>query len=133
MKDKLSLRHSLECLSSLFAVVASAGVLQAFIIGKHYVIPTLILFVVVIFGNLARYGFRNFAWAKQILFWIFFVLAVHAFFALFWAAKPRELLGSAFLFVYGGFLLLIAGLLVPYARLNRLFATDADSGSPTHN
>jgi len=102
-------------------VAALAGVLHTFIVGKHYVIPTMILFVAVTFGNLARSGYRGQAWAKHVLFWIFFVLTCHLFFALFYAARPRELLGAAFVPVYG-VLFVVFGLLVfQYGRQNQLF------------
>lgn len=117
-----SLKNSLDLLAALVAVVALAAVVQTFVIGKHYVIPTMILFVVIVFGNLARFGMRGARWAKQILFWIFTLTAFHAFFALFWAAKPREIFGAAFPYLYGGYLVLMIGLLVPYARQNRVLA-----------
>ena len=124
MHKRLSIANSLEIAAALIAIAALLGVLQSFIIGKHYVIPTAILFLAVVFANLARFGFRGKAWAKHVLFWIFFLLAVHAFFALFWAARPREIFGAAFPYLYGGFLLIAIALLIPYARRNRLFAND---------
>ncbi|MBT8080124.1 MAG: hypothetical protein KJO31_16215 [Gammaproteobacteria bacterium] len=122
MKPRISLDNALEIVASVVALAAILGVLQTFIIGKHYVIPTMILFLAVTFGNLARFGFRGALWAKHVLFWIFCMLAVHAFFALFWAAKPREIFGAAFPWLYGGFLLVITALLIPYAKRNRLFS-----------
>jgi len=117
----LSFKHSLEFVAALVCVAALAGVLQTFIVGKHYVIPTMILFLAVLFGNLARSGYRGQAWAKHVLFWIFFVLTFHLFFALFFAARPREILGSAFMPVYG-VLFAVFGLLVfQYGRRNELF------------
>ncbi len=129
MKNKFTLGHSLELLSALIAVAAFLGVLQTFIIGKHYVIPTMILFVAVIFANLARFAYHDMAWAKQVLFWIFFMLTCHAFFALFWAAKPREIFGEAFPYLYGGFLLVMIVLLIPYAKRNEIFARSAGQTS----
>ena len=125
MRNKLTLGPSLEILSAFIATAAFLGVLQTFIIGKHYVIPTMILFFAVIFANLARFAYRGMAWAKQVLFWIFFVLSCHAFFALFWAAKPREIFGAAFPYLYGGFLLVMIALLIPYAKRNEIFARSA--------
>lgn len=117
----LSFKHSLEFVAALVCVAALAGVLQTFIVGKHYVIPTMILSLAVLFGNLARSGYRGQAWAKHVLFWVFFVLTCHLFFALFFAARPREILGPAFVPVYG-VLFVVFGLLVSqYGRLNELF------------
>jgi len=74
MSEKLSLRNSLDIVAALIAALAFIGVLQSFLIGKHFIIPTMILFFGILFGNLARYGFRGYAWAKHILFWIFTIL-----------------------------------------------------------
>lgn len=121
MKNLFNLKHSLELLATLIALGAFLGVLQTFIIGRHFVIPTMILVLVVLFGNLARSGMRGERWAQHVLFWIFFVAASHAFFALFWAKTPREILGSAFLFVYGAAFVLLSFLDWQYAKRNALF------------
>lgn len=120
MKNLLSLKHSLEFLTALIAVVAFLGVLQTFIIGKHFVIPTMALALAVLCGNLARSGMRGNSLAKQIIFWMFFVATCHTFFALFWAAKPRAILGEAFLYVYGAAFVLLAFLSWQYAKRNEL-------------
>ena len=120
MKKLFTLKHSLELLSAIIALGAFLGVLQTFIIGKHFVIPTMILALAVLFGNLARSGMRGERLAKQILFWTFFIATCHAFFALFWAATPREILGDAFLYVYGAAFVVLAFLSWQYARLNNL-------------
>lgn len=96
--------------------------MQSFIIGRHFVIPTMILFLAVLFGNLARFAMRGERWAKHVLFWIFFIAACHAFFALFWAKTPREMLGSAFYYVYGAHFVLLSFLSWQYAKRNELFA-----------
>ena len=121
MKKIFSLEHSLELLASLVAILATLGVLQTFIIGEHFVIPTMILVLAVIFGNLARFSMQGKIWAKHVLFWIFFVAACHMFFALFWAKTPRELLGNTFNFIYGAQFLLFSFLRWQYARKNSLF------------
>jgi hypothetical protein len=121
MNSKLSLKYSLELVATLLSVAALLGVLQSFIIGKHYVIPTMILFMAVIFGNLARYGYRDRPWAKHVLFWMAFMITSHTFFALFWAAKPRDILGDAFLPVYGALCVVFGFLAWQYARKNALF------------
>jgi hypothetical protein len=121
MKNLLTLKNSLELLATIIALGAFLGVLQTFIIGKHFVIPTMVLAVAVLFGNLARSGLRGSLLAKQVLFWIFFIATCHLFFALFWAAKPREILGAAFLYVYGVEFIVLAFLCWQYAKRNELF------------
>ena len=120
MKKLLTLKHSLELLTAIVAVAAFFAVLQTFIIGKHFVIPTMVLALAVLFGNLARGGMRGNRLAKQIIFWIFFIATCHAFFALFWAATPREILGGAFLYVYGTAFVVLAFLSWQYAKRNEL-------------
>ena len=120
MKNLLTLKHSLELLAAIIASTAFLGVLQTFIIGKHFVIPTMILVLAVLFGNLARSGLQGERWAKHVLFWIFFIATCHAFFALFWAATPREILGAAFIYVYGAAFVILAFLCWQYAKLNEL-------------
>lgn len=123
MKKLMSLENSLEALATLLAFLAALAVLYTFIIGKHFVIPTLILFLVVVFGNLTRFGLRGDRWAKHMLFWLFTIMFCHAFFALFWAAdaRPGMLLGAAFYPGYGGFFLLVGFLCWSYATRNGLF------------
>jgi len=123
MKKPFSLDNSLEILAALFAAGATLGVLQTFIIGKHFVIPTMVLLLVIYFGNLARFGLKGERWAKHMLLWTFILMSCHTFFALFWAAdaRPGALFGAAFYPVYGGFLLFVGGLCVSYARRNSLW------------
>ena len=121
MNDKLSLKYSMELVASLIAVAALLGVLQTFVIGKHYVIPTGILVMAVLFGNLARFGYQGKPWAKHVLFWFGFMICSHTFFALFWAARPREILGDAFVPVYGALFIVFGFLAWQYARKNALF------------
>lgn len=121
MRRFFSQENSLEAVAALFALGAILGVLQTFIIGKHFVIPTMILVPAILFGNLARFGTAGQRWAKHTLFWIFFLMACHAFFALFWAATPREILGGMFLPVYGLAFAVLSGLCGLYAKKNKLF------------
>ncbi len=120
MKKLLTLKHSLELLAAIISIAAFLGVLQTFVIGKHFVIPTMMLVLAVLFGNLARSGLRGERWAKHILFWIFFIATCHAFFALFWAATPREILGPAFIYVYGAAFAILGFLSWQYAKNNEL-------------
>ena len=121
MKKLFSLEHSLELLAWIIALVAFLAVLQSFIIGRHFVIPTMVLVLAVFFGNLGRFAMLGNEWAKHVLFWIFFVAACHAFFALFWAKTPREIFGDAFIYVYGADFLLLSFLSWQYAKKNSLF------------
>lgn len=121
MMKLFSLKHSLELLAVLISIAALLGVLQTFVIGKHFVIPTIILVFAVFFGNLARFGSQGQRWAQHTLFWIFAVAACHAFFALFWAKTPREILGDTFVYVYGADFLILSFLSWQYARKNKLF------------
>ena len=123
MRKLFTLENALEALAALIAAGAFLGVLQTFIIGKHFVIPTMIAFLVIIFGNLARFGLKGQSWAKHTLFWLFGLMALHTFFALFWAgeARPGAFFGAAFYPLYGGFCLIVGGLCAVYAKRNALF------------
>jgi len=121
MSAKLSLKYALDWLFALATAAAAAGVLQTFIIGRHFIIPTAIAALGVITGNLSWYGFRDQAWAKYLLFWGAVLVTAHGFFALFWAKKYRELLGAAFEPVCAVLTLGLAFLVIQYARRNRLF------------
>ena len=120
MKKLFSLKHSLDLLASVIAVAALLGVLQTFIIGKHFVIPTMVLVLAILFGNLAGSSMRGERWAKHVLFWIFFIVTCHAFFALFWAVTPRQILGEAFLYVYGAVFVIVGLLTWKYAQKNEI-------------
>lgn len=123
MKRLFSLGYSLEGLAALVSVIAGVGVLQTFILGKHFVIPTLMLLLVMLFGNLARFGLKDQRWAKHLLFWLFLLAVFHALFALVWAreARPGQLLGEAFYPLYGAFAVGVGTLCLLYARRNALF------------
>jgi hypothetical protein len=121
MKYPLSLKNSFDLIAAVIAAGALLGVLQTFVIGRHFIIPTMILFWAVLFGNLARYGFQGRVWAKQLLFWIFFLFTSHAFFALFFAKKYREILGGSFEYVCGAIVVVFAWLVYQYAKKNELF------------
>lgn len=121
MKERLSLQYSFELIFALIALIAGLAVLQTFIIGQHYIIPSVILVIAVITGNLAWHGFHDRPWAKQILFWCGFLFTSHAFFALFFSKRYRELLGDSFEWVCGAVVIIFGFLVVQYARRNRLF------------
>lgn len=122
MKKLFSLDNSLEALAALITAGAALAVLWNFIIGKHFVIPTMILLLVFYFGNLARAGLNGQAWAKHLLLWTFLLMVCHTFFALFWAgeARPGAAFGAAFYPVYGGFTVIVGWLCVNYARRHSL-------------
>ena len=121
MKRLFSLKYTFDHLAALVAAAAVIGVVQTFVIGKHYLIPTAILVLAVLFGNLARYGYRDQAWAKVVLYWIGVILNFHVFFALFWSVKYRAILGEAFEYVFAPLTLVLAILVWQYARRNELF------------
>jgi hypothetical protein len=121
MKAYLSLRYFFDWLFALAAAIAILATLQTFAIGRHYIIPTGILVAAVLLGNIAWYGFRDQRWAKEILFWCGFLFTAHAFFALFFSKRYREILGDAFEPVCAVVVILFAFLTFQYARKNRLF------------
>lgn len=120
MKKLFSLKHSLELVASFISAVAFVQVLYQFIVGKHFVIPTAILFVCVLFGNLARYGMRGASWAKHVLFWFGFIFSCYLFFAIFFAQRFRVMLEGAFLPVFIVLFALFAFLTVGYKQKNNL-------------
>jgi Zn-dependent protease with chaperone function len=123
MRERFSLKYSFDLLFALAAVIAVVAVLQTFVLGRHYIIPTGILAFAVLCGNLAWWGFKDQLWAKYTLFWIGFLFTCHAFFALFFSVRYRELLGDAFEVVCGITVAVSAFLVIQYARRNRLFGS----------
>ena len=121
MRRRLSLKYSFELIFATVTVIGILAVLQTFAIGRHYIIPTEILAVTVLFGNLAWAGFQDQPWAKYLLFWIGFLITCHAFFALFWSKRYREILGDAFEPVCVVVVLVLGYLVFQYMRRNRLF------------
>lgn len=120
MKKLLSLDYALDTVLAAISLLSGIAVIQTFVFGKHYIIPTMILVLAVLTGNLALYGYQDYRWAKVVNFWIGVLLSSHLFFALFWSKRYREVLGSSFEVVVGGILLLVVALTVFYARRNRL-------------
>ena len=126
MTNRLSLKYSFELIFAIAALVATLAVLQTFVIGKHYIIPSVILVAAVLFGNLAWWGYRDRAWAKHVLFWCGFLITCHAFFALFWSKRYREILGDAFEPVCAVVVVVFAFLVYQYARRNQIFANSVN-------
>lgn len=120
MSKLFSLKYSMELLAVLVSFAAFLQVLYQFVVGKHFVIPTAILLVCILFGNLARYGLRDALWAKHILFWIGFTLSCYLFFALFHAQTFPRVMGNAFLPVFVPLFLVVAALTVFYKKTNNL-------------
>lgn len=120
MSKLFSLKHSLELLAALIALVALAQVLYQFIVGQHYIIPTMILVPCILFGNLARHGLLGAAWAKHILFWFGCVLSCLLFFALFFAQTPPRILGAAFLPVFIPLFAAMVFLTTSYKKRNNI-------------
>lgn len=120
MSKAFSLKYSLETLCVLLTLMGLAAVLHQFLIGKHFVIPTAILILPLITGNIARAGYRDQAWAKHVAFWLGVLLTCHWFFALFYAQTLRNMLGGAFEPVAGLITLLLGWLTFQYRRSNNL-------------
>lgn len=125
MQKRLNRGTSLDWLIALLAVLASGAVLQTFIIGKHYIIPTVILVLAVLLGNLAWFALDGAKWAKRINFWCGFLLSSHCFFALFWSVKYRAVLGDKFELVIVPVTVILVGLTWMYAKQNCLFVKSA--------
>ena len=121
MGNKISLKNSFDLIFAILSAFGFLAVIQTFIIGKHYIIPTAILFITIIISNLSYYGFKEIRAAKKILFWVFFIFDIHLFFALFFSVKYRALLGDSFEIICISFLLLFSYLLVQYEKRNQLF------------
>jgi hypothetical protein len=121
---KLTLSHGLDWLLGAFTLIGTVAVIQTFVIGKHFIIPTMILVMVVILGNLAWYGLQQKKWAQYMNFWVGVLLTSHCFFALFWAKKYREILNDAFEPVAIIMTLLLFFLTWFYATKNSLFSGD---------
>jgi hypothetical protein len=121
LKRFLTLKYSFDLIFAAIAVFALLAVLQTFVIGQHYIIPSVILVVAVAFGNIAGYGFRDQPWAKQLLFWSGFLFTAHAFMALFFSKRYREVLGDAFEPVCVVVVIVFGFLVYRYAKDNKLF------------
>jgi hypothetical protein len=121
MKRLLSLANSFDLIFVLAAVIGALAVLQTFVIGQHYIIPTGVLAVTLLIGNVARYGLKGARWAKEVLFWCGFLFTAHVFMAIFFSKRYPEVLGAAFLPVTIGVFVLSAFLSYQYARRNRIF------------
>jgi len=116
-----SLKNSFDLVFALGAVIGLLAVLQTFVIGQHYIIPTGALAITLLIGNIARFGLKGARWAKELLFWCGCLFTAHLFFALFFSKRYPEVLGAAFLPVIIALFALFAFLSVQYARRNRLF------------
>ncbi|NCP66039.1 MAG: hypothetical protein GW763_12185 [Paraglaciecola sp.] len=123
MRKRLSWATSLDWLMGLVALCALIAVLQTFIIGKHYIIPSVLLIFSVLFGNLAWYALQGARWAKLVNFWCGVLLTSHGFFALFWSVKYRAVLGDYFEGVGIVVTLLVFFTTFLYAKYNRLHVT----------
>ncbi len=121
MNRLFSLDNSFDLIFALVAAIGVVAVLQTFVIGQHYIIPTGILTATVLIGNIARYGFSGARWAKEVLFWCGFLFTAHLFFAVFFSKRYPEVLGAAFYPVTIGLCVLFAFLSTQYARRNRIF------------
>mgnify|MGYP001165301823 CR=1 FL=1 len=69
MKKIISVENSFDIIIGIIVFIGFLAVLETFIFGKHYIIPTAILFVTIMLANLSFYGFRKNRIAKKIMFW----------------------------------------------------------------
>ena len=121
MRKIVSVENSFDLIIGAIAFIGFFAVLETFIFGKHYIIPTAILFVTILLANLSFYGYRNNRIAKKIMFWLFFLLDMHLFFALFFSVKYRALLGNYFEIVCSLLVLILSYMLLKYQKQNELF------------
>ncbi len=124
-----NLSCSIDLLFAAISFLAALAVLHSFVIGRHYIIPSMILVVAVVLGNIAWYGLQGHRWAKILMFWSALLFTCHAFFALFWSKAYREVLGSAFEWVCGATVILFVYLLLQYGRQNRLYGFGSGRGT----
>ncbi|MEM9209019.1 MAG: hypothetical protein AAGA61_07225 [Pseudomonadota bacterium] len=120
MSNTLSLKNTWDLIVALIAVGTFLAAMYQFVIGEHYMIPTMILLPTVVLGNFARFGLRGDRWAKHILFWFGFLMSCMAFMGIFFAQRPKELLGPLFLPVWIAMFVLVAWLTWQYKQKNAI-------------
>ena len=121
MKNIVSVGNSFDLIVGVIAFIGFLAVIETFIFGKHYIIPTAILSMTIMLANLSFYGFRKNRIAKKLMFWLFLLLDVHLFFALFFSVKYRALLGNYFEIVCSFLVLILSYMLLKYQKQNELF------------
>ena len=52
MENKISLKSSFDLIFAILSALGFLAVIQTFVIGKHYIIPTEILFITILISNL---------------------------------------------------------------------------------
>ncbi len=114
-------RHSFECVCLLLSLVHGLLMLASFWQG-HYIIPTVMAGVALIFFHLGRAGLRGVLWVKKLLANVVTALCLHLLFSLFFAKTPKLVLQSGFYPVYSVLLLLLLYLLFRYIKENRLYS-----------
>ena len=120
VRKAFTLKYGLETVLLLVTLLLLAAVLHQFVIGRHYIIPTVLLIPALFTGNVARHGYRDRAWAKATAFWLGVLLTCHWFFAIFFSQTPRAWLGAAWEPVAIAITLLLAWLTWQYRRRNDL-------------
>lgn len=129
-KRWLSLDGGLEGVLALLALLGVLAVLQTFVLGQHFVIPTVLLMPTAFVAVLAVRGAAGQRWAQGFVLWLGVFAVAHLFFALFWAKTPRALLGEAFLPIYGALLVIFALLTRAYGKRNGLRLLLPETGDP---
>lgn len=120
MNKLFSLKSTWDLLVIPIALLTFAMAIYQFAWEKHYMIPTAWLIPTLLFANLSRRGIKGERWAKYVLFWFGVAMTAMAFMGLFYAQRPKVLLGDFFLPVWGALFLLVAWLTWQYKRQNQL-------------
>jgi len=126
---KFNYHNSLEWITGFITAMLLLGVVHTFIIGQHFIIPTVILMFAILLGNITAYAFTGKLWAKLVVFWLYVILSFHGFFALFWAKKYREVLGDAFESVCVLLVVVLVFLVLKYKRSNQLLSASSSTFS----
>ena len=121
---KFKYSNSLEWITAFMTCLFLLAVIHTFVIGRHFIIPTIILTFTILLGNLSAYALIGKLWAKKVIFWLYFIFTSHLFFALFWAKKYREILAEAFLPTFIIAFLFFVFLLIRYTKNNNLFTVN---------
>jgi hypothetical protein len=122
LRGLFSLENAFDLLFAALAVLAGVAVLQTFLIGRHYIIPSLILALALLLAIWPGTDCAARCGPNGSMFWAGVLTTAHLLFALFWAQRYRELLGSAFEPVCVVLILLLGYLTWQYARRNRLLS-----------
>jgi len=108
-----------EFIASLLVIGLLWKVFEQSVLEHHFIIPTMFFTPAVVIGNVIFYSYKNYKWAKIILFWTFLIGDLCLFLAIFYSPSLAK-------FAFGP---IIIGLWVPfftyllywYQKSNNLF------------